>query len=440
MDKIFTKEKMIDLYLTAPVIKITLSSKRRPLSSRNINKSCVKDPHEHEHEHEQEHEHEPSAKKTFRQMEDMEEEDIMSDENIYIDEKLDSVLSRETPILSQEKSGLYLNTPIRKGAYGMDIKLVSPFTQTILSNLSDEDAKKYLKDYLRENEILKKIQEKIDENDPEFKFTSPSQVGIVLEYWVCAHIKCPVCDGELHKYSFNNMPVIDVRCSNEKHTFNSGPKYFQIKVSEENAALLYFTLNRFLDHMNGFITVGSERLGKFSHKVTPGGVMNKRNDDDKRLLIGYICITYTYISTNNRYIKVNLHKSFILLPSTTINEKSINMINDYYYKYINTITNKPTIVYNPEFVDMIRFESFAPESFKENVFNSNKQIIINLDTEYDEIAQIPENIQRAVPAAAAAAGPADDPDDDPDEDMPDQPDFDSELALKLKYLILKDIK
>jgi hypothetical protein len=97
---------------------------------------------------------------------------------------------------------------------------------------------------------------------------------------------------------------------------------------------------------------------------------------------------------------------------------------------------------------MERFESLGKDIFRENVFTSNK-IIINLDTKYDEMVQIPGNIQRGAPiaAAAAASGSASaeasaEAADRKDyrQGMPLPPNFDLELELKLKYLILKDIK
>jgi hypothetical protein len=410
MDKIYTKEKMIDLYLTAPVSRITISIKKKQDSSKNIYNSCSQ---------------EPMAKR-IKMDDDSMSEDIMSDDTLYTEEPLNTVLSREIPFMPPQ-------TPIRKTAFKTDIESVSPYTRNIISLLSKEDAVKYVADYLKENKTAKRIQDDIDSNDPEFTYTLASEVGIFLEYWVCVNIKCPICMGELHKYILTNMPVIDVKCSNEKHTFNMGPKYFQIKASDEDSALLYFTLNSFFDQEHGFITVGSRNPGNFSHRVKPSEAIQIRHEDDKKLLIGYICIEYKYYSANKRYIKLNLHKSFILLPKLKIASK-ILINNDYYYKYIQTITGKPTIIYNPEFVQMRRFESLTDDLLKK-VLNSKKQIIINLDTIYEETLQKPENM--GIGAAHKAASEEDDPVRRNIFDLTDP--LTDHLTHKLKYLILKDI-
>jgi hypothetical protein len=291
MDRLYTREKMIDLYITAPVIRITLSSIQQPESS--ISDSCS---------------YETDAKR-MRLADDKDEDDIMPDETMFKEETLDSVLLREIPSLSEEINVLP-STPINKGAYGIDINVVSPYTQNILTRLSDEDAIKYISDYLRENKLAKKIQDIIDMNDPDFTYTSGSEVGILLEFWVCAHMKCPICKGELHKYALNNMPVIDVRCTNEEHTFNMGPKYFQIKASEQNASLLYFTLNSFLDYRNGFITVGSKKPGEFSHDVKPSDIFNNKIDENKKIFDNLEPIIYY-----NNYLDIYDIKYFLVLDN-----------------------------------------------------------------------------------------------------------------------------
>lgn len=416
MAQIYTSKNIIDLYLKSPVVKIVLSHAN---DYHDKQTGCS---------------YEPPVKRLRRgdNIDATEEEDLVKGDNIYKDVELDTVLGG----LIKDKKGPLKDdfmTPIRPTKKDMyekgwsKIDLVSPESRKIINRLDESEALRYIQDYIRENEIAQIIQNDIDIRDPDFTYSSSSEVGVLLEYWVCANMKCPICEGELHKYALTNMPVIDVKCSNDAHTFNMGPKYFQIKATESNSnGLLYFTLKRFLDNMNGFITVGSRRAGIFSHNVKPSRIV-RGDTTSMNLLIGYICIEYTYYSANNRNIKLNLHNSFILLPQTKIKRSLIKKPNNYYYEYIDTITGKPTIKYNPEFVQMLRFKSLIGTNiFNPDIFSgSSKQIIVNLDTKYDEIMQTPETIN-VEPVSKKQMSFA-------------NADKVSYLTAKLKYLILKDI-
>jgi hypothetical protein len=356
-----------------------------------------------------------------------------SETEIYKDMTLDTVLKDEV-LNDTIKKDISFLTPIKPikqcdMSTANKLDLLSPYSKEIINRLNEDDARDYIEMYIKDNKLAKILEEKQEMDDPDFTYTSSSEVGILLEYWVCVNIKCPICKGELYKYALSNMPTIDVKCSNSEHTVEMGPKYFQIKATEANS-MLYFTLNRFSDYMNGFITVGSIRPGKYSHEVKPSEI-NRGDIRSTNLLIGYICIVYSYYSANKRKIKLNLHKSFILFPKMKNRHRAITDEIDYYYKYIKTITGKPTIVYNPDFVNLFRFSSLVNSPiFKQDVFNSNGQIIISLDTKYDETVQIPEEMQREPPINAAVETLSAD----------SHKIFDlANLTYKLKYLILKDI-
>ena len=293
---------------------------------------------------------------------------------------------------------------------------VSPFTIDLVSRLNPEEAAKYIKDYLQEKKYIEIIEKGQADTDPDYKYTSNTEVGAYVELWVCANMKCPICNGELVKYTLLNMPVIDIKCINSKHKYNMGPKFFQIKATEQNNAFPYFTLNPFLNNTNGFIVVGSRRLGELSHSVKPSD-----SDKQKQILIGYICLTYKYSDTTKRNIRLTRKQSFILIPQITVDTKIITDANDYYYKYVDNIYKKPVITFNEVFVKVILFSNMNDVNFKKQVITDNA-IIINLDIMYSETI-ITDNKIISPPIKKLV--------------LKNKYDIDA-LELKLKYLLLKN--
>ncbi len=275
-----------------------------------------------------------------------------------------------------------LKTPDRRQTLKELYKLhkISPLTQSIIDQLHNDEIKKYIEDYIKDNHILKVIEERQEDEDPDFSFKDPSNVGVFLEYWTCINIGCPVCGYELKKYLIPTMPVIDIICDNPAHTIDMGVKYFQIKATEYNqdAHYLYFTLNEIQDSPNGFIKVGSRRYGELSHTIKPSEPLK-----NKELLIGYICIVYKYIKNDasGRIISIVNNKSFILLPN--INSSNITRDNDYYYRYLANKKNYPVISYNPLHTTMRLFSSY----------DNLKGIKINLDTQFEILPPINIEIQ-----------------------------------------------
>lgn len=129
-------------------------------------------------------------------------------------------------------------------------------------------------------------------------------LGFYMENFMSYYGVCPVCKlNTLRKYSFSNMPVVDLICINDNyHTVHGGCFLFQVKTSL-NKDNLYFNK---IDH---YITVGSMNYGYNAHVV-------KGSDDliKKKLLIGYICLHLNQKSNSTTEYMIDTQKSFILLP------------------------------------------------------------------------------------------------------------------------------
>ena len=254
---------------------------------------------------------------------------------------------------------------------------ISPQSQKIIDTLQNDEIKQYILDYIKDNKILKAIEKQQSENDPDFTFKAPSDVGLILEDWTCVNIPCPICNTKLKKYLLPSMPVIDVVCDNPQHTIDMGVKYFQIKATEFNSFnfYTYFTLKPIKDSPNGYIKVGSKRFGLLSHNIKPS-----EPTINKELLIGYICFVYHYIlsDSTSRNISINSTLSFMLLPNinSTINIKN----EDYYYKYLDA--KYPVITYNDKHVNAILFK---------NMGLVNKKVNLDTQYQYNKILRIDNN-------------------------------------------------
>ncbi len=169
---------------------------------------------------------------------------------------------------------------------------------------------KLIESFKRDDLIIKRILGDIE--DKPYNEIDGSEMGVYIESWICANLKCPGCnESTLYKYSHPNMPVIDVACVNPNHELNQGPRYYQIKATQNIYRNLYFTRTPVLHSPTGYIKVGSKRYGKFSHQIKVTD-----SDEDKELSIGYICISYK--SIGNMQININSDLSFILTASLII--------------------------------------------------------------------------------------------------------------------------
>lgn len=210
--------------------------------------------------------------------------------------------------------------------------ILSPLSKKIYDSIDDTDKEYFLIDLIKDNKYLDLINDDIDDDDYLEKMEN-NMLGFYMENFVCHHIKCPSCHQyTLMKYSIKNMPVIDVICSNKDyHDNNEDVKYFQIKVSVNNN-------NRYFN--NKYIVVGSKKYGYNCHEIYGSEKMN-----EKRTLIGYICL-YLDSFSDNKY-KINRNSSFVLNPivNTSKHEK--------YYEYIDNTKiffNRPIIKWNENIV------------------------------------------------------------------------------------------
>ncbi len=258
-----------------------------------------------------------------------------------------------------------------------DASLFSPNAQIILNRLTPISRKRMIEDFNSDDlNLLKReaIQEEIDET---FIYFENQEVGQFLESWICFNMRCPGCNGILYKYKNKNMPVVDVKCINKSHLIENGPKYFQIKATEKDTT---FNGQKYFSLEQQYIKIGSTRYGQLSHEIKLGDDYNK-----KRILIGYICIEYYYISDSQRRINIDINRSFILIPNLNIQPQTLEDAELKYYTYINTII--PTITFNPSLFNIILFNQYPIEYH--NIFKN-----INIDTHFveklyvDDIAQI----------------------------------------------------
>ena len=228
----------------------------------------------------------------------------------------------------------------------------SPMTKRILESLTPTSSY-YMKKTLREDDIQHDIEiGKNEEDDPLFEYYENTEIGVFLEYWLCYNIRCPVCGGELGKFTSPNQAVIDLKCMNSSHDV----KYFQVKSTESGKTYIgkkYFNLDK-SNQNNSYIRVGSTKYGYAAHIIKP-------SDIDKGTLIGYICIEYSL--GHDRHIKINKDKSFFVIPNVS------SKIDEHYYDYINLMP--PIVKFN--------LKNNIIKTFRdENITTLN----VNLDTSY----------------------------------------------------------
>jgi hypothetical protein len=242
--------------------------------------------------------------------------------------------------------GIYTNTPGR----------------VILHGLSPESRKHMIKDFKTDDKRIHEMYQEQEKLDNEYTYFEYPEVGNHMELWVCTHMKCPGCKtGELLKYRSMSQPVVDVKCSNPIHDiYKHGPKYYQIKATQKGTNMngkQYFSLNE------KYIKVGSKRFGKNAHEIKVS------DNENKRVLIGYICIEYTK-TEGSRIITIVNSTSFILIPNLSYKLK-VGDVDKFYYEYIDQGDTFPTVTFYKEFFRIITFGELGITSK------------VNLDDNYD---------------------------------------------------------
>lgn len=234
--------------------------------------------------------------------------------------------------------------------------ILSPMTKLIYNSVPQEDRNKLLEDIILDNNYI----EQLDDNDPDYiEKLANNKLGLYMEDFVCYYMKCPICRSKtLRKYKINNMPVIDVICTNTQfHKNFNNIKFFQIKISVNSNS--YFNKQ--------YILVGSKKFGFNCHEIMGNDTLK-----NKETLIGYICINLTEIKDGE--YKINNKKSFILIPNITKNYP------EYYYKYINNSNrfNHDAITWNKNLVNEFKLENLLDVTIVNTnsiFFNSN--MIVN---------------------------------------------------------------
>lgn len=170
--------------------------------------------------------------------------------------------------------------------------------------------------------------------------------GKLLEAFFTDNYPCPVCKKyTLKRYANNNFPVIDVLCTNPSHTDSDGVRFFQIKSSDGSL----FRTSKYFSLETKTIHVGSYTYGQYVHSITPFD-----NVENKRVLIGYICIFYHEYENKLRIVPT---ESFVVIPkymSNTIGIEPKKLFdydntmseNNWYYRYVENEMGENIIEFN----------------------------------------------------------------------------------------------
>lgn len=275
---------------------------------------------------------------------------LILDDNLEEDKQIEN--SYITPIKSNTR-----NKPSYLADYTLNL------TPKLSDNLTPVSRKRMLEEIEIDNDILTKLskmEEKID-----LDYINYENYGKLIESWLSDKLPCPCCkSNSLKRYSKNNMPIIDVVCINPSHTLEIGVRFFQIKTSNGQPFMdmSYFVYNPKNPEQN-HIHVGSRKYGKIVHEVKVSD-----SDFDKKILIGYICLTYK----EKEDLQIIKDKSFVVLPIIDYQLKNSTTVDDWYYKYIDD-TNKnqkhPRIKFNHNTnkiveIGLDKLEKFIPKNYK----------------------------------------------------------------------------
>lgn len=193
-----------------------------------------------------------------------------------------------------------------------------------------------------DNLIINNLQQQNDLTDDDYVLYE--NYGKLLEAFFTDEYPCPVCKNyTLKRYANNNFPVIDVLCTNASH--GDGVRFFQIKSSDGTL----FRANKYFSLETKTIHVGSYTYGQYVHSITPFD-----DAENKRALIGYICIFYQEYANKLRIIPT---KSFVVIPKSMSNITGIvpkklfdsdNSIsaNNWYYRYVENEMGENIIEFN----------------------------------------------------------------------------------------------
>ncbi len=343
---------------------------------------------------------------TLRRSKRLAEKKSLKQLQLIQDTPIDKINNED--ILEQEPSSyptqipLYTPQPISEDLFKTPVKHSStidyPLTtisRALYNGISPINKAHYLDLLRRDDQVIRRTIRDVE--DTPYNEIDGSEMGVYIESWVCANLFCPGCqEYTLYKYSHPNMPVVDVACVNPSHVLSHGPRYYQIKATQNTGPNKYFTRTPISHSPTGYIKVGSKRYGKFSHEVLV------TDESDKDLVVGYICISYT--QKGDMRITINPDESFILIPNL-IARQNPQATHHAYYKYLYT-RNSVVVCYN--YFYMMPFslrEYFQLVDLDLTLLNN---ININYRFEYDEgeitISQV-LNPTQTTDASGASAYP-----------------------------------
>jgi len=228
--------------------------------------------------------------------------------------------------------------------------------QMVIDSERENDQSKISDSVEKEDKKLQLNEELKEEYDEEYIYNERILHGKIIECWIADNFSCPSCRiCSLRRYVSPSMPAIDLICTNFDHN-PTQVRFFQVKATIFGTE---FRGNRYFDIRNQQIHVGSKKFGEVIHDITCDA-----NIEEKKLLMGYICVSVRQIeeSAVNLYIIPNV--SFIVLPKLMISNLECNPDNPnnkIYYKYININRIQYSTVLNT----VITFNNLDPIIFKQ---------------------------------------------------------------------------
>lgn len=271
--------------------------------------------------------------------------------NVHNKNTLLELFESEPAVVIEKQIEIYKHTPETPSE---NMYIFTPNTQRLLESFTPKTQRMLAEDFMLDDKKVSMIEEEQEINDFLYKYFENKMIGTFLEKWICCYLRCK-CDSKFVKYQNPNMPIIDIRCRNKSHDITLyGPKYYQIKSSELYKS--FMGLEYFQLEPNQYIHVGSTRYGKYCHEIKVG-------DIDKQLLIGYICIKYTY--KNDYIINIDGNNSFILCPKIQGISAELNDLPYYSYR---SYEPKPIITFDKKLFDIYLFTNIGLNLYNINIY------------------------------------------------------------------------
>ena len=87
---------------------------------------------------------------------------------------------------------------------------------SILEAVDDSEKIYLLEDFKKDDEILEKLNSRLDKDDPDFmRKKNHNNIGFFMEDYIVKNGECPICKTRsLRKHIIPNMPAIDLVCVN----------------------------------------------------------------------------------------------------------------------------------------------------------------------------------------------------------------------------------